>query len=89
MTTTPLHLVLAHFNNCCPKCGQVMNRSFAQQLAQCPAHHKYGQTPMQLLMYSGMTFPDAEAWLEEKMNTPVGAPIQDGDNARAGMVPAR
>lgn len=86
MTTTPLHHVLGHIGKDCPKCGIPMIANMRKQLAQCYRCDAHGYGPVSLLMHSGMTFIEAEQWLNQ---TSIGAPIQDGRNARAENVSAR
>lgn len=61
-----LSTALSHINNCCPTCQGALVVDHAKQLAQCPTCHPYGQNALALLMQSGMTFIQAERWMENR-----------------------
>lgn len=61
-----LNLVLQHIRQKCPKCQRPLIVHYTKQLAMCPACHKHGQNATALLIQSGMTFPQAEQFINRQ-----------------------
>ena len=58
-----LSVALTYLNHNCPTCGQALVVCQEKQLAQCATCHPYGQNGLALLMQSGMTFLEAEQYM--------------------------